>query len=181
MNVPKAHHVSFLLYACITTVVITICLRIEQLNAEAGDFLPRTESGNYNRKWRVAADVAEQRAIEKQVMLMRMKEYYRENPDAGCLKETEIMRMPFNADETAYFNREWKRHKAMSALNEWVTIGLLQYVLVPASIIWSVHVIKSRTSPKVYRLVAIAFAVISTAAGVMMFYRGYFTSLGLLN
>ena len=71
-----------------------------------------------------------------------------------------------------------ERQRAKARLHNWVcTIGLLQYVLAPTALAWSLYFVATRRALR-YRLGGVLTAVVSGVSIVMMFYRGYYASLG---
>lgn len=65
----------------LTTVVVNTCMQIEILNVENNYYLPRTDFGPANPKWRTASSHATQIFAEKEVFFQRGEAYQREHPD----------------------------------------------------------------------------------------------------
>jgi hypothetical protein len=66
------------------------------------------------------------------------------------------------------------RDKLHGLVSTW---GLLQYLIAPVSLLWAVVLAVLKSTLR-FRLVAAAAAVAALVCVVLMFYRGYFTSLG---
>lgn len=58
------------------------------------------------------------------------------------------------------------------------TWGLAQYLLAPATLIMAVPALLDPRIQRRMRLLAATCACVATAAGVLMFYRAYYPSLG---
>ena len=175
--------IEFWCCAALTFVVAVTCVRIEYLNVRAESYLPRTDFGGGNRKWRFAAEVAVRIDIERLVRLERMDQLRALGRSTPSLEEEqEMLERPFSDEELALITSRvetaLERQRAKARLHNWVcTIGLLQYVLAPTALAWSLYFVATRRALR-YRLGGVLTAVVSGVSIVMMFYRGYYASLG---
>jgi len=155
--------VRFWLVMLLSGIVLHTCVRIEILNVQADNFLPRKDLPRpANQKWRGSIVTNEER--------WRRHCLYKEGE--------ERMHRPLTSEERRDMEETIARYKANNRLHSAVeTDGLLQYLLAPIALIASLAVaLSKRSRPK--RLAARVTMVTSLAGIVMMFYRGYFTSLG---
>ena len=143
----------------IAIVVAAIAIRLEWMNHEAGGILPRTEYRNNDPaeglvKWRAGI------ASEK---FWRMSH----------LGEAEQDRELTPAEHTQMTD-DIRRIAANSSLRSAVrTFGFLQYPLVAILVAISIAIMKKSD----WRI-AMPLCAIALTATILMFYRGYFTSLG---
>jgi len=141
----------------LAAVVAFITLRIEWLNAESGGRLPNREYFNNDPaqvtvKWRAGPPVVE-------------SEWRRRNG---------IDDRPLTVAEQSQLDSESRRERANNSLRDFVgSAGLLQYLLAPALVVASLMTIGAKGVR--YGIVPLGVGI---AAGVMMFWRTYFTSLG---
>jgi len=148
----------------LAAVVAAIALRIEWLNVQAGGALPS-------------------------------REYFDNNPAEGCVEwresiftneanwrsffgprgaDGEPLNRPLTSAENAQMRSDIHRQQARNSLRELLeTAGLAQYLLVPALLVMSIVVIV-RDGPRR----GLPPLVMALAAGVLMIYRSYFSSLG---
>ena len=154
-----------MLLVLITVVVVTTAARIEFLNAEAGQVLPRREfrDDGGRVKWRQApSNESRWRAI----LGPRDEEG---KPLARELTEA----------ERAQMTGDIRRWKAWNALRDIVsTWGLGQYLLVPAALAIGLSLLLGRRARGSVRLLGGAGVCIAIAAGVLMIHRAYSPSLG---
>ena len=143
----------------IATIVILICLQIEWLNKAADGYLPHIP----DTKWRDSTPVSEE-------MWRRQQRYSKED-------ETLLTR-PLTESERLQMQKDIEQANTMNALKGSVSgYGMLQYILAPVAFILSIMLVISRR-PMYKRIICALFALSSLIAMVLMFYRGYFTSLG---
>ena len=148
----------------VAAVVAFVALRIEWLNVQAGGLLPNHE-------------------------------YVDGNPAEGCVEWTESPFIneaawrrsfgPRDADfqpvnrlltpaENAQMRSDIHRQQASNSVLELLgTVGLAQYLLVPALLVMSIVVIVRDGARR-----GLPGLVVALAAGVLMIYRSYFSSLG---
>lgn len=157
---------SFCLCLVLTAVVTQTCVRIEILNARLGGLLPRELPTTGSPKWRVTAVSARRWAIEGQLRNEESLPYDRPLTDE---QEAEIDRRL-----APMIPQIENNGKLRTLVGTW---GLLQYVLAPLCLAWAVRLVLSMRLPR-FRMAAGVFAVCSAISICLMFYRGYFTSLG---
>jgi hypothetical protein len=142
-----------------TGLAVFTCLRIEILNAKIGFYLPRdfsTDSGT----WRQTMITNETRWRSSHANL-----------------DPTIATRPLTVAERSRMNADMSRNHAWNALLDTVgTLGCLQYPLLFVLIISLPFNIREQTGGwRVALLVSLALALV---CGGLMFYRGYYTSLG---
>lgn len=157
-------------------VVAGTCAQIEIKNAEAGGFLPRTLPEQGSPKWRHNPVHTEKRWRQM-----------RADPDPAAVTvsseqfrdiTTQLAEAALSPEETAQMRREVAQAKAENDLYFWVsTMGILQYLLAPMALVWSLVVAVSRRDRR-RRAVAAIVATASAVSLLIMFCRGYYSSLG---
>ncbi len=153
----------------IALIMSFICIRIEILNRESGYRLPNREFYNDNQdngpvKWRESPITTEKRW--RQVRGPR-------NED-GSPAEREL-----TSSEKYHMECEISGAKANNALLEFVSsAGLLQYILVPLTFFLSFALYTRLPVQKRRILIAFPPMFLAILCGILMLYRGYFTSLG---
>lgn len=157
--------VSKLIYfACfaLALLVATTCLRIEILNAQLGYYMPRENDADWGiSRWRKSTAIDEKAWI-------RMQSRF----------DSSIENRPLTSQEQEEMRNYIKWAKANNDLRDLVEgLGLLQYLLIPILIVISVILIK-RNNPKTYRILAFMSMLLGLISGFLVFYRGYFESLG---
>lgn len=89
-----------------------------------------------------------------------------------------ILTRPLTDDEARSMEQEVSRARADNELHEWVsTAGLLQYVLVPGTVIAALVLLRRKPAPA-FRAAAGVTLAVAAVCGFFMVWRGYFTSLG---
>ena len=89
-----------------------------------------------------------------------------------------LLRRPLTRDERDQMEKDVSHAHAWNSLRGFVgTFGLMQYFFASLSFVWSL-LIAMRSSNKNKKVVSTLFIVSNSICIVMMFYRGYFTSLG---
>ena len=168
-------HIGCLILTC---VVVHTCVRIEILNARYGYYLPRTDFGSGNPKWRVAADSLARRDFERSIAMERQAKFAEEHPGEPIPEHTEFIGPPYSASQQTELEAILDQNQRRSALYDWVRgMGLLQYALAPAALFWSVDIARIERS-RSGRIAAGFAALLNLICIALMFYRGYFTSLG---
>ena len=156
----KKKEMSFWLNVILALIVLLICIEIEILNFAAGGYLPRKDNGG---KWRQSPFVSED--IWRNI-------YSREKDDETLLHRS------LTKDERDQMEKVVSHAHAWNSLHGFVsTFGLMQYFFASLSFVWSL-LIAMRSSNKNKKVVSTFFIVSTSICIVMMFYRGYFTSLG---
>lgn len=158
----------------ITGVVASTAIRIEWYNHAVGGFLPRPQppsmegndvkwraSGPHMAEWHYRSRVAWDQGLE--LDLVEDKEALFALPLSEG-QQNELAGIKHGAALNARF-----RHLVE-------TMGCMQYLLVPIGLILSVGTL--RANKLWLRCSGISCLVINLAAGGLMFYRGYFQSLG---
>lgn len=167
----KRPGILFWVSGLLTVIVLSICLHIEVLNYRDGGYLPVDFSGyppGANRKWRWAFTGREHlRGLE--VTKYRLEHGLEEDalipPEAMSAME---LRLDARIADAQAHNQ---LHDAVAS------VGLLQYLLCPASILCAA-VLACKKRDRLSIVAGSVFAAISMASCIMMFYRGYFASLG---
>lgn len=163
----------------LTCVVVHTCIRIEVLNAGCGYYLPRTDFESGNPRWRVAAEKAARLDIERRIAIERQMEFFTIHPEKRHLDEAAFRGPPYSAAETALLASELDENRRRSALRAWVGgMGILQYLLAPAAVLWAVQ-ISSTGRSCCQRLLAGTCVLLNLICIALMFYRAYWSSLGL--
>ena len=158
--------IAFGVCVALTALAVFICVRVEVFNAQVGGLLPRRDLQDHpgNPKWRVEATIVVRRSRE-----------------AEFRHQAELAGKSFVLTDAQ--NREIEaaveRARVDAAFREFVSSwGLLQYVLAPFTFLLGLYLAKSRKAPASHRVGAWVMTVAAAACIVLMFYRGYFSSLG---
>lgn len=163
---PRRHRGHWLLLTVITTIVAVTAARIELLNQQAGAILPAREftlDGGHAR-WRQSLATNEAR---------RRELHGPRDPDG---QPTSRALMPTEQVEMATsIRRARASNTLLGVVSTW---GLAQYLLAPATLILAVPALLDPRIQRRMRLLAATCACVATAAGVLMFYRAYYPSLG---
>jgi hypothetical protein len=168
-------HVGCLILTCI---VVHTCVRIEVLNARSGYYLPRTDFGSGNPKWRVAAEKLVRLNEELMIARSRQADFQAAHPDEEISNEAAFKGPPYSPAEQATIDAEVDHNQRNSTLRDWVGgMGLLQYVLAPAALLWSLDIVISDRSRR-GRVVAGLCGLLNLICIALMYYRGYWSSLG---
>jgi len=155
-----------LLLAVISAIVAVTAARIEVLHWQAGRILPAQEFHPDGRlvKWRQS--------------LLSNEHRWRELHGPRDPNGQPVTR-PLTAAEQAEMTTSIRRARANNRLRDVVsTWGLAQYLLVPAALILAVPLLLDAPIQGRMRLLAAACACVAIVAGVLMFYRRYYLSLG---
>jgi hypothetical protein len=168
-------HVGCLILTCI---VVHTCVRIEVLNARYGAYLPRTDFGSGNPKWRVADEKLVRLHEELMIARSRQADFEAAHPDEEIPDETAFRGQPYSPTELATIDAEVDHSRRNSTLRAWVgSMGLLLYVLAPAALLWSLDIVVSDRS-RGRRLFAGLCGLLNLVCIALMYYRGYWSSLG---
>ncbi len=159
------HNLYKIVSAVLAVCVLSIAGIIEVLNFRAGGYLPRHDEF-YND------DPAQGFVTWRYSPLTSDKVWLRirgpRTPDGAPLNR------PLTPDEHSHMEREVKSGRANNALLDAVTVGTLQYLLVPGLFLLALG--RWRAEP--CKAWTVSQLVIAIVAAFLMFYRGYFTSLG---
>lgn len=157
--------------AVLASLVVFICIRIEILNHRAGGVLPRDFSeypSGANRKWRY-------RTTDRESVRRQFARFYGSGNDGG-----EELRLPpdvaaeIEEAVDAWIEEALPNNELHDAV---ATIGLLQYLLSPLSILLS-GILVARWRDEAQVVAGGVFLTASCLAFAVMLYRGYFPSLG---
>ena len=157
------------LASCVITYILAlgvafIMLRIEWLNVEAGSKLPSREYRD--------GDPAEGCVTWRSSILIDEEMWRRSRGPRDA--DYQPLSRPLTPAEQIRMRSDIRQAQANNALRDFVgTAGLLQYLLVPLLVIASAWVFRAKGAR--YALLPLGIAI---AAGVLMFYRAYFSSLG---
>jgi len=141
--------------------------RIEILNASVGGILPRERPPDNlgSSKWRSAPWFNEEmwrRTIGPKDEQGR--------PVSRPLTESEQLKMKQDIEQALTWNR------LRDVVGSW---GCAQYMLVPAAFLIALSLIGDKSLKRHLRLLGGAGLILSAAAATLMFYRAYFSSLGM--
>lgn len=163
---PRRRRGRVLLLVVTTAIVGITAVRIEILNRQAGAILPAREftSDSGHARWRQSLATNEARWRE-----LHGPRDPDGQPASRALTPTE------QAEIATSIRRAQASNTLLGVVSTW---GLAQYLLVPATIILAVTVLLDPRIQRRMRLLAAACACIAIAAGVLMFYRAYYPSLG---
>ena len=172
----------------LSAVVLHTCIRIEIVNARSNGYLPRTDLVNGRLPtWRTAGERTVRKSVERQIAAQRLADA-EANRESNVIRENNEIRdasisseplagPPWSQAEQALIEQTLREARQHSELYDWVSgPGLWQYVLIPASLVSAGWLLTTRD--RRVRAVACGCAASSVIALVLMFYRGYFTSLG---
>jgi len=141
------------------------CIRIEVFNIRAGGYLPREDDADWGiSEWREMAQSARRRDMEDQFR-----------------KEAQSQGRAFanTPEQEAQIIKAIEHDKENSAFRDFVgSFGLMQYIVAPIAFYIAILLVTSKSVPKSKRFVAGGMCLLSGACIVLMFYRGYFSSLG---
>lgn len=162
----------------LSTIVVHTCVRIEALNAQYGYYLPRTDFGSGNPKWRVAARSILLKGLDRRISQERFADYMESHPDKPVPDLERFAGPPYTSEQQQLIDTELAENALRSELHSWVDgMGLLQYFLGPFALVWAIAIfIAARTST--IRVTSALCMMCSAVSIGLMFYRGYFTSLG---
>ena len=162
----------------LTAIVANTCLQIEILNVQNDKYLPRTDFGNGNRKWRTAANSALLKSLEQQIAIERYTAFMAKHSDRPNMSPEQFFGPPYTAAEQELIDRSLARNSQESKLSSWVSsLGILQYVLAPLACFSAIVMFVVDRKPAI-RIAAVVCSLLSVTSIYLMFYRGYFTSLG---
>ncbi len=166
----------FCLCACLVATVVTICVRIEILNARIGGYLPRTDFGGASRKWRTASRLAIRRGTERRLRMERSSHHQREQgAELTLAEQRELLDAPLTQEEEAVVQAELEYSQRRKQLHNWVALGgFAQAVLAPAALLWSLCLCIS-SGALAYRAAGACFAILSAISVFFMLHRGYLT------
>ena len=154
-----------ILLMVVSAIIATTAVRIEILNNAAGGMLPSRERDERGAlvKWRQAPWTSEAKWRE-----LRRPQDADKQPTS-----------PLTADEQSQMSREVHQARASDALRDVVSSwGLLQYMLVPISLVTAFSLLFTRRASRSTRLLSGAGLSVALVAGGLMLYRQYYTSLG---
>jgi TRAP-type uncharacterized transport system fused permease subunit len=163
--------------AILTAVVAYTAIRIEVLNTQNGNRLPKQPVDGRILKWRCATRRSTIKWHERQFAIRRVEEFHAENPDAELPSEEAFIGLPLTDEEQAELNAALEESERNAELYGVVaSLGHLQYILAPATLILATLVFRRQrhTSARVAASLSISIASIAI---VLMFYRGYFTAV----
>lgn len=162
----------------LTVIVVHTCIRIEVLNALNEYYLPRTDFGEGNPKWRDATQTSLLISLEHRIADERLSEFVVKHPTKSVTNVAQFTGPPYSQEEQNLIDKELADHALRAELYAWVScMGLLQYVLAPVAFVWAIALIIFDRSI-FFRVASSVFAVSVAASIWLMIYRGYFTSLG---
>jgi hypothetical protein len=143
-----------------------IAVRIEWLNARAGGVLPNREYFDSNPNDGV---------VEWRYSPFTTEDFWRRNQArTNAESRLRLLNGPLTDTEQRQMYSDVKEARARNDLLDFLeSAGLLQYLLVPLVLGISFIVMRVKR-----RRLAIPPLICAVAAGVLMLYRGYFTSLG---
>ncbi len=145
------------------TSVGAITTNIEILNTRTEGYLPRVlPQQGYHPKWRYWW--WENEEMWRQTLGPKDE---RGNPVARALTPTEGERM----------RRDASRAKAMNSLRSAVQLGLWNYLMIPALVVFA-YKLRRRTQQRAAKYAASTLLLVALVSAGLMFYRGYYTSLG---
>ncbi|MHC4880632.1 MAG: hypothetical protein ACYTGL_29625 [Planctomycetota bacterium] len=115
--------------------------------------------------------------MDRRIAGMRYGDFFSLHPDAPEVDRQLFSGPPYSLVEQQLIDDALARTKANAALYGWVsTMGLLQYFIAPVALVWSARLTASRREMRM-KATGTTCAVIAAAALILMFYRGYFTSI----
>ncbi len=165
----------------LTAIVLHTCIQIEVLNARSGYFLPRKLSRTGNPKWRVAAKKTLFKTLERTIALDRSEAHFDQHPNGPAPDFQELEELsgpPYLDAEQAWIDNQVALYELNSKLRDWVGgMGLLQYLLAPIALLWSLWLFRIAAS-WAERLLVVGCTISNLTSTYLMFYRGYFESLG---
>ena len=182
MTHSKNSKCSILYAACLlsTLFALNTCLHIEYWNSRAGGFLPRTDYGHANPKWRVAASKSVRKYYLRQLAL---EDEIRIVENGGKISEEEHEALqsdsrPLTKEQQAELDALLAKSDINGTLRGWVeSAGLVQYLVAPFALMTAVFSLFV-TKPLTARLGFAGLAALSGFTIAMMWHREYFRSLG---
>ena len=161
----------------LTAVVCYTAVKIEVLNAQNGNWLPKEPVDGRILKWRCAARQPLIKWYERQYALRRVEEFHAENPDAELPSEESFIGLPLTDKEQAELNTALEKRERNAEFYDVVaSLGHLQYILAPATLILATMVFRSKKQSSARVAASLSMSIASIAI-VLMFYRGYFTAV----
>jgi len=156
---------SSLIFACLVTAVAAfICIRIEVFNCQAGGLLPSKELRDTGEPatWREAS-----------IVRARMEERFLAEANAAGSPAVLTRSQRQEIDQAA--RKADLNNRFLAFVSTW---GLAQYVLAPLAMLLSLGEAVLRRETRRYRQAACVPAGVALLCIILMFYRGYFSSLG---
>lgn len=165
LSMMTRHKIELLICTVLTTMAMYTCIRVEIFNVRAGGYLPRKSDADWGiSTWRTLAPSAVRGVMEKQ---FRMEAELQGRPaDITPAQEAQIAKAIESAEENAAFRGFVE------------TFGLAQYIVAPLAAILGYRLATGKKKQERARWLSPGLAILSGICIVMMFYRGYFTSLG---
>ncbi|MCE5279903.1 MAG: hypothetical protein ABFD92_04070 [Planctomycetaceae bacterium] len=149
----------------VAAVPLFICIRIEVYNHRAGGYLPRQDDEG---KWRVTSPVIYRKSLEDR--------FRYEGRQAG--KPAELTEQQKAQIDRLMAEAEPRIHENASFRGFVETWGLAQYAIGPLALCLLMIPLLGRKSSARLRIISAALVVSVAACVAMMFYRGYYSSLG---
>ena len=170
----RSLRVSFWLCVAISAVAMNTCLHIEYWNSRAGGLLPRELPEEGNAKWRWAP-----RGRMGHEMWARWIRARDMDPNHHTQEEIErMLERPLTEQEEAEIAVKQQKDAIENRLHSWVSgPGLLQYLLAPLAAVWA-WALRTRAQPIAAGSAVWVMRLSGILCVIMMFVRGYFTSLG---
>ena len=168
-----------LICGILTTVVAFTAVKIEVLNVQNGSPLPRKEFDGRIPTWRVAARTILIQLKLQEIAALRSLNGPESTSQAEYDPDQLAIELPltdeelwdlFEAIEKADRNGEFRGFVG--------TMGIAQYLLAPTALLFSIIHLREKQS-KADRLTIFLTLSVSFVAILLMFYRGYFSSLGI--
>jgi hypothetical protein len=152
--------------ACVllTLLAVFVCVRIEIYNIQVGGYLPRTDFGEGNPKWRVISGEGMRRMMMSRAKSKAEAAGKPFKPTPEFLQEVE--RKAARAEVECHFR---------SFVSSW---GLIQYLLLPVVLFMGLLIGTVEMFTKGTRITGVTCSVVALICGFFMFYRGYFPALG---
>lgn len=168
----------FVVCVVLAAVVLHTCVRIELLNASNDYYLPRTDWGDGNPKWRCSAASAHRQWLDREIANDRYRRFTEGHPEESDRNPDQFLGPPYTVVEQSLIDTAMANHKLRGDLYGWVcSFGLLQYLLAPLA--FCVALVSLCFDKRVWMRYAAAGCAISVAVAIgLMIYRGYFASLG---
>jgi len=150
-------HVSIILCAALSAVVLHTCIQIEAWNHLAGGkVLPNREGG------KLRYSIGESEKGWRMYQSMRTQD---DTLESG---------RPLTEDEQSQFQEHSKHARRRNKVVSWSRgMGTLQYLLAPIAIIWSI-ILLFASKTRIARLLAGLLSATNAISIVSMLYRGYF-------
>ena len=107
----------FLACLLLTMVALHTCIRIELLNASCNYYLPRTDWGSANQKWRISARPGRREWLEYHIAKERHSRFIAAHPHEQHRDPDQFLGPPYTVAEQKLFDTQLAEDELRAALH----------------------------------------------------------------